>query len=208
MPKKRTKLKSAKDAPKKKPAQIHDRRAEDLPFNARIAVIEVDDAYGIQEGAVFDKLRREWVSPGQPKVQVVRNLRDDPLAAMRAADQVNDVQARAGEHWQFAYLRCEIGGVKAIDPAKEAVDGGRLSDPLSEVQQRAIKDITRARQDLGLWGDGLIRDVLGRGMTIAKAADARGLGNEYGRKYLGKRFRECLDTLAVTFGYATHRSAA
>jgi hypothetical protein len=207
MSKKRRKLKSAVTLASVS-SSVHDRRAVDLPYNARFVVAEIEDAYGIPEGATFDKLRREWVSPGQPRVQVVRNLRDDPLAAMHAARQIDGVQFAAGQHWQFAYLRCEIGGVKAIDPAKEAVDGGMLADPLSNVQQKAIKDICRARADLGAWGDGLVRDVLGRGVTLAKAADARGLLGEYDRKYLGRRFRECLDTLSVTFGYATRKSAA
>lgn len=208
MSKKRRKLKSASVSVASTGNAVHDRRAADLPFNARFAVAEIEDAYGIPEGATFDKLRREWVSPGQPRVQVVRNLRDDPLAAMRAADQIDQVQFSAGQHWQFAYLRCEIGGVKAIDPAKECVDGGRLADPLTSVQQKSLRDISRARDDLGAWGDSLIRDVLGRGMTLAKAADARGLLGQYDRKYLGRRFRECLDTLSVTFGYATRKSAA
>lgn len=208
MTKKRRKLKSSITlAPSTSANAVHDRRAVDLPYNARYVVAEIEDAYGIPEGARFDKLRREWVSPGQPRVQVVRNLRGDPLAAMRAAQQIDEVQFNAGQHWQFAYLRCEIGAVKAIDPAKEAVDGGKLADPLSNVQQKAIRDISRARDDLGAWGDALVRDILGRAMTLAKAADARGLTRNYDRKYLGLRFRECLDTLAVTFGYATRRAA-
>lgn len=209
MTKKRRRLKSAITlAASISPNAVHDRRAADLPFNARYAVVEVEDAYGIANGSVFDKLRREWVSPGQPKVMAIRNLRDDPLAAMRAADQVDEVQYHAGCRWQRAYLSCEIGAVKAIDFTKEAVDGGRLAEPTSDVQQRALKDIVRAREDLGAWGDSLVRDILGFGMTIAKAADARGLISEYDRKYLGRRFRECLDTLAVTFGCATRKSAA
>lgn len=200
MPRRR-KLKSATLAASAS-AVVHDRIAA-APFNAKIALSHVEDAYGIAEFPRYDERRGELISQGAPKVNVVRSLRDDPLAAMEAAGQIDSVQFLAGRHWQFAYVRCEIGGVRAIDPTKEAVDGGRLADPLNEVVKKAIADIARASSALGNEGDSLIRDVLGSKKTVAMAADARGLGTESGRKYLGKRFRECLDTLAGVFGYAT-----
>lgn len=201
------KLKAPTEALPKKAATVHDRMVTDLPFNAKIAISQVPDAYGIAEFPTYDERRGELTSQGQPTVTVVRSLRDDPLAAMEAADQIDRIQFLAGQHWQFAYIRAEIGGVRAIDPGKEAVDGSRLADPVNEVVKKAIADLARASRALGMEGDMLCRDVLGRGYTVAKAADARGLGSEYGRKYLGRRFRECLSTLSVVFGYATGKAA-
>jgi hypothetical protein len=48
--------------------------------------------------------------------------------------------------------------------------------------------------------------VLGRGMSIAQAAYIRGMSSETDRKYIGKRFRECLSTLALRFGYANREA--
>jgi hypothetical protein len=49
----------------------------------------------------------------------------------------------------------------------------------------------------------LVTDVIGKGLTLARAADARGISTKSGREYIGRRFRECLDCLAVVFGCAT-----
>jgi hypothetical protein len=59
-----------------------------------------------------------------------------------------------------------------------------------------------AGKKLGLEGEAIVRDVLGRGMPLLHAAAARKLTTERELIYFGGRFRECLDTLALVFGYA------
>lgn len=184
---KRKKLKAAK-AEAKPDSKVHDRRTNDALRNAKLAAVEVDDPYATE--------------PGE-KIMVLRSLRDDPLAAMHAAGQVDQCQYMAGRHWQKALELSEVGSVKAIDPGKEAVDGGQLADPISEPQQKAIRDLARVDKALGMDGAALVRDVLGKGLTVADAARRRGLETESGRKYLGKRFRECLDTMAFVLGHST-----
>jgi hypothetical protein len=169
------------------PPTVHDRRAQDAPSNMLVGTVTVDDPYG----SAFDK------------IVVFRNLRDDPLAAMHDAGQIGQHQFIAGRHWQKCYELSEMGGARAIDPTKEAVDGGRIPEPLSDAKCRALGDLAKARQALGLEGGAIIMDVLGRHMTIALCCDARGLTSERERNYLGRRFRECLDTLAIEFGYAS-----
>lgn len=200
---KKKKLKAAKAAMKQADAKVHDRRATDLTLNSKVAVAEIESAYGYRDGAAWDGVRGEWLVPDAPTDTVVRSLRDDPLAALAAAKQIDDCQYKAGRHWQRALLLAEIGAVKAIDPGKEAVDGGQLADPISEVQRKAIRDLSRCDKMLGAEGAILVRDVLERRKTIAILADERNLKSEAGRKYLGKRFRECLDTLAYALGYST-----
>ncbi len=189
---KKKKLKAANADKKAAAPSVHDRRAQDLLRNAKVAPVEVDDP---------------WAENPGDKIMVMRSLRDDPLAAMQAAGQIDQCQYNAGRHWQKALELSEVGTVKAIDPAKEAVDGGRLADPISEPQRKAIRDLARVDQRLGSEGAILVRDVLGKGMTIAQAADRRGLTSEPNRKYLGKRFRECLDSMALVLGYATSDKA-
>jgi hypothetical protein len=96
--------------------------------------------------------------------------------------------------------------VRAVDPAREAVEGGRLPELLTDTQRRAVQDLKAAREALGREGHQLIRDVLGSGMSITQAACNRGLLSEVDRKYTGKRFRERLSTLAVRFGYANREA--
>jgi hypothetical protein len=164
---------------------VHDRTSRDLLRNALVAPVEVDDPY--EEGA---------------KIMVLRSTRHDPLAEMKSKDQIDQCDYIAGRHWQAAWENAEIGSVRAIDPTREAVDGGRLPDMLTDIQRRAMQDLKAARGALGREGHSLICDVLGRGLSIGQAASNRGLSSEADRKYTGKRFRECLSTLAIRFGYA------
>jgi hypothetical protein len=170
---------------------VHDRTSRDLLRNARVAPVEVDDPY--EEGA---------------KIVVLRSTRHDPLANMKSKGLIDQCDYVAGRHWQAAFENAEIGGVRAIDPTREAVDGGRLPELLTDTQRRAVQDLKAAREALGREGHQLICDVLGAGMSITQATCSRGLSSEADRKYTGKRFRECLSTLAVRFGYANRDAGA
>lgn len=164
----------------------YDRRAAGLPFNAEVAPVTADDPY----------------EPGA-KLTVLRSLRDDPLAAMHNAGQIDQAQFIAGRHWQRAYELVETGSVRALDPTRERVDGGGIPQAtISDAQIRAFRDLTKATAALGLEGDSLIRDFLGYGLCVRDIATRRDAQTERERGYLGRRLRECLNTLAIEFGYA------
>jgi hypothetical protein len=110
-------------------------------------------------------------------------------------------------------MRSEIGVVKAIDPSKEAVDGGRFSEPVNQTVSRAMDEIARATKELNKadksgFGNRLVRKILGEGKTIALAADEFGLVRRIDRLRLGAQFRDCLDVLSVVFGCANRKKAA
>ncbi len=169
---------------------VHDRKAHDLLKNAQVAADEVDDPYAINPG---------------DKIVVLRSTRHDPLFDMKAKKQIDQCDYVAGRHWQAAYENSEIGAVRAIDPSKEAVDGGRLPEPVTEMQRRAMQDVRAARECLGSEGNQLIVDILGKGWSISQAAVARGRLSDDDRRYVGRRFRECLASLAKRFGYSNER---
>jgi hypothetical protein len=164
----------------------HDRRATDLLVNAKVAPTIVDDP--LESGA---------------KLLVMRSLRDDPLAAMHSAKQLDDAQFLAGRRWQEIKRICQVGDVQAIDPAKEAVDGGRGPEGITDQQIDAFKDLSQALRALGIEGGYLIQLFLDKGLTLTLIAEQWGWFKERDRDFLGRRLRECLDTLAVCFGYAT-----
>jgi len=171
--------------------RIHERLAQDLPRGSITAPIVVDDPHGIETGE---------------KIVVLRSLRNDPIAAMHARGQVDQAQFAAARHWQRCHERVEVGGASAIDPAKEAVDGGPgYPEPLTDAMRRAAHDLARAGRALGQEGEAIVRDVLGAGMTLLLAAAARGLTTERELIYFGGRFREALETLAKVFGYTNAR---
>ncbi len=163
--------------------RIHDRLSHDLPLNSIVAPVTIRDHEGDQ-------------------IQVLRSLRDDPLAALYSRKHIDHGQYMAGRKWQALYEMSGIGGVRAIDPTKEAVDGGRMPEMLTDVHRSAVKRLALLGRALGMEGEALIKDVLGRGYSLELAAAARGTTSERERRYLGHRLRECLETLAVELGFA------
>jgi hypothetical protein len=169
---------------------VHDRRATDLARNAVVAPDMVDDPHALD--------------PGE-KIVVMRSLRDDPLGAMHARRQIGEAQFRAGRHWQHAREICELGGLRSLDLARIRVDGGSLApDSISDKQRRAFADLTRARDALGQIGEALVDDVLAKRLRLTRVAERWGKTREADMKFIGRRFQEALDTLAVVFGFATN----
>ena len=165
--------------------KIYDRMADDLPINAVVVPDVVDDP--IEGGA---------------RLRVIRSVRDDPLAGMLSRGQIDPAQHEAGRLWQKYREDSEIGSIRAIDPTKEAVDGGRFKEPDITRMSRALAELKAAQRELGEYGASIVHDVLARRMTIQQIAEARCMTRHREIDYLGRRFRECLESLAKLWGYA------
>lgn len=186
---KRNKLKAKITLAGGQNVKIHDRLSSDLPINAQVGPTTVDDPY--EAGA---------------KIVAFRSLRDDTLAVLHHSKQIDEAQFMGGRHWQKAYELAEVGGARAIDPTREAVDGGGfVYSGISDAQSKALDSLKRAAKKLGMEGEALVRDVLGSHLTLDMAATKRGLMSQAERVYIGRRFRECLETLAVVYNYAMER---
>ena len=171
-------------------AKRRDRKARDLLRNAQVAADEVEDPHGINPG---------------DKIVVLRSTRHDPLFDLKQKKQLDQCDYVAGRHWQAAYENSELGAVRAIDPSKEAVDGGRLPEVLTKIQMAGMQDMRAARETLGAEGHQLMVDILGNGWSIRQAAVARGRYSDDERRYVARRFKECLRSLAKRFGYSNER---
>jgi hypothetical protein len=169
------------------PAAVHDRRSQDLLRGAQVGALEVDDPMGLEPG---------------DKIVVLRSTRDDPLARLHDRKQIDEAQYLGGRSFQNDFETAERGP-QAIDPSKEYVDGGRLPEPITEAQRKAVMRLNLAERRLGADGSALAHSVLIAGMTVSQVARLRGLTGERWEKYFGLRFRECLDCLAVVYGFAT-----
>ena len=164
--------------------KIHDRRAQDTLAAGQYAPATIDDPYEVGE-----------------KITGLRQLRGDPLGRLHAHRQIDEAQYHGGRAFQEDFETAERGP-KAIDPTKEAVDGGRFPEPISEAQRKAVMRLNRAQRVLGADGSALIHDVLVSRKHIREVGESRGLSGERLEKYFGLRFRECLDTLARLYGFA------
>jgi hypothetical protein len=166
----------------KPPPKVHDRIAA-LPVNAVVARAVVDDPY--EKGA---------------QIAVLRSLRDDPLARLHDRKQIGDVQFKAGRLWQNDYEAAEIGSARGIDPAKDQVDGGRFSELNTDRRLAAAARLLKDRRAIGQLGEVIITDVLGRGLMIKQAVEARGFMDRASMEFYSRLFRESLNTIAALRG--------
>ncbi|CCD84407.1 conserved hypothetical protein [Bradyrhizobium sp. ORS 285] len=173
-------------------AKNHDRRARDLPLNADVIPVEIDDPLALE--------------PGE-KIVALRSVRSDPLGRLHAHKQLDDAQFRAGRAFQHDWERAERGP-QAIDPSREHVDGARGREPVTEGQRQAVLRLNRAERELGADGAAITHDVLVQGLTMEQVGHKRGLASQRWNDYFARRFKECLDRLAVVYGFATDRVAS
>ena len=177
-------------AKRNKPRHVslaHDRRAHDLPRNAEVASVEVDNPLGLE--------------PGE-KIVAIRSIRNDPLARLHTHRQIDEAQYRGGRAFQDDWEKAERGP-RAVDPTREYVDGGQAREPITERQRRAVLRLNRIEHELGADGVVLVHEVLVLGLSMEQVGQRRGLRGQRWMDYFSKRFRECLDRLAQIYGFAT-----
>jgi hypothetical protein len=171
----------------RKATHAHDRRAQDLPLNAQVASVEIDDPLALE--------------PGE-KIVVLRSIRNDPLGRLHSHHHIDDAQYRGGRAFQDDWEKAERGP-QAVDPGREYVDGGRGREPITERQRKAVLRLNRVQGELGTDGAVLVHEVLVLGLTMEQVGQRRGVRGQRSRDYFAKRFQECLDRLALIYGFAT-----
>lgn len=170
------------------PGAVHDRRSTDLTAGADVAAIEVDDPLALDAG---------------DKIVVYRQLRNDPLARLHSHHQIDEAQYMAGRAYQRDWETAERGA-RAIDPTKEAVDGGMLAEPLSDKQGNARKRLVEIERALGRTMHRVAHAVLVDGLSMeVMALQLFNRHGEVSRKYYGTMFRDALNILAVEYRLAT-----
>jgi hypothetical protein len=123
--------------------KVYDRLSTDLLANAKVAPVIVDDP----------------LSRGD-KIAVMRSIRDDVLAEMLSRREIDQAQFDAGRKYEALCEQCELGSVQAIDPRKEAVDGGKGYEGITDRQIDAVRHLGEAARILGPKGESMVRFVL------------------------------------------------
>nr|WP_249809606.1 hypothetical protein [Bradyrhizobium sp. 153] len=172
-------------------AGIYDRRSRDVLFNAEVAEVEVDNPLA--------------VDPGE-KIVAIRSVRSDPLGRLHAHHQIDEAQYRGGRAFQSDWERAERGP-QAMDPTREYVDGARTREPITESQRQAVLRLNRVERELGTDGAALVHDVLVLGLTMDQIGQRRAVRTQRWNDYFARRFRECLDRLALIYGFVTTTGA-
>src|SRR6266702_337997 len=162
------------------PARMHDRRAQDLPYNAEVAKVEVDDPLALEPG---------------DKIVVLRSIRNDPPGRLQSHRQIAEPQYLAGRAFQTDWENAERGP-RAVDTTREYVDGGERREPITEGQRNAVLRLNRIERELGADGAVLVHEILVLGLNMEQVAQRRGLRSQRWNDYFARRFKECLDRLA------------
>jgi hypothetical protein len=168
-------------------ADIYDRRSREVPFNTEVAEVEVDNPLGLD--------------PGE-KIVVIRSVRGDPLGRLHAHHQIDEAQYRGGRAFQNDWERAERGP-QAVDTTREYVDGTGTREPVTESQRQAVLRLNRVERELGTDGSALVYDVLVLGLSMDQIGERRAARTQRWNDYFARRFRECLDRLALIYGFAT-----
>ena len=168
-------------------AQIYDRRSREVPFNAEVAEVEIDNPLALD--------------PGE-KIMAIRSIRSDPLGRLHSHHQIDEAQYRGGRAFQNDWERAERGP-QAMDPTREYVDGARTREPITESQRQTVLRLNRIKRELGTDGAALVHDVLVLGLTMDQIGQRRAVRTQRWNDYFARRFRECLDRLALIYGFAT-----
>jgi len=170
-------------------AKLHDRRSRDLPLNAEVAAVEIDDPLALE--------------PGE-KIVALRSIRNDPLGRLHSHRQIDEAQYQGGRAFQNDWEKAERGP-QAVDPTREYVDGVQKREPITEGQRKAVLRLGRVERELGADGAVLVHEVLVMGLTMEQIGQRRNLRTQRWRDYFARRFGECLDRLALIYGFATER---
>ncbi|MDA9547854.1 MULTISPECIES: hypothetical protein [Bradyrhizobium] len=173
-------------------AQIYDRRSREVPFNAEIAEVEVDNPHALDS---------------DEKILAIRSVRGDPLGRLHAHHQIDEAQYRGGRAFQNDWERAERGP-QAVDTTREYVDGTGTREPVTESQRQAVLRLNRIERELGTDGAALVHDVLVLGLTMDQVGQRRAVRTQRWNDYFARRFRECLDRLALIYGFATDTGTA
>lgn len=145
----------------------------------------------------------------EPLISATVTLRDDPLGHMhrkgRDDTRIGSAQYHAGRVWQRTYEAAGIGRIRSPGDIREPVDGGGIAHSgATDRQMQAHKRLAMWRALLGTQGALIIEDVLAEKRTLRQVAQARYGGTESATiKYVGRRFRECLSTLAKDMGLSS-----
>src|ERR1700738_3733050 len=104
------------------PASVHDRRSQDLPYNAEVAKVEVEVPLALDPG---------------DKIGGLRSIRNDPLGRLHSHRQIDEPQYQGGRAFQNDWEKAERGP-RAVDTTREYVDGGERREPITEGQRQAV----------------------------------------------------------------------
>jgi len=130
------------------------------------------------------------------KITVGYNPRESYVGFLWHQRKITDAERSAADTVRQAFERLGGSGVGAMDYTQTPVDGGGGGEPITEAHRRAGKALREVHGYLGPQGHDLVLKLAGEGRWPRDLAPSdKGM-----QDYLSRRFRECLECLAVAWG--------
>ncbi len=139
------------------------------------------------------------LEPGQRYTAVV-NVRESSIDHMASRGRINTAQSEAGQRFRRLWEKAAVGRNQAMDPSKEFVDGGGITDPISDDLVKASVELANILRIAGPVGSQLLISLVGEGKRIEDTAKdwSRAGGVVKGERaegYVTGRMIEALDDL-------------
>jgi hypothetical protein len=111
------------------------------------------------------------LEPGAHVLAAV-NVRESAIAHMASRGRLDPAQEAAGERFRALWEQAGIGRSRGIDFSQEAVDGGRLGDPVSDALVRAARELSDALAAVGQVAAAVLIGIVGEGRRVEDMAAA------------------------------------
>ncbi|MCS0501605.1 hypothetical protein [Ancylobacter mangrovi] len=133
---------------------------------------------------------------GKP-LAVTINVHESPVSYMLAAGTIDEAEHRAADQFRRLYERAGIGNLKAIDPAREVVDGTSPQPDMNVDAMEAQARLREARERLGKTLYGYTVAVVGELVPIKQMAEHYGrLSGKRAEGFVSGQVTAALDLLA------------
>lgn len=150
---------------------------------------------------------RTFPDPLEPgmRIQAKVNVRECAIDHLASRGRLNASQEVAGQRFRKLWEMAAVGRNQAMDTSKEPVDGGSLSDPISDELVKASIELKRILSVTGAVGSKLLIAIVGEGKRIEDVAlqwaEAGGIvRGRYAHGYVTGRMIEALDDLVRHWG--------
>ena len=156
----------------------------------RTSSIAVDNPY-FNRAAPADT-----TNPAKIKARI--NRRESYPVYLFHRGTVDEAEFIAAKRSCAVYETIGGAGARAIDYGRQQVDGGQIAQSVTEAQLYASQTLHQMLKVLGSEGYHLTLNLTGAGLW---PRDLAGEDEQRQRsRYIGERFKECLDVLAVHWG--------
>jgi hypothetical protein len=132
------------------------------------------------------------------RITITINARHDVITHWWTRGKIDAAQMAAGRRFQRLWQKAEIGGPAAIDLSKSKVDGGFPVDPLTDAVAAARRELSTLAGALGKIDFPLLTRIVGEGLSLE--AEASRWGGRDPERYIARRVRDALATLALHWG--------